>query len=120
MFYWNKPIEILVRFKVLKKVEKLLVGFTVATATGVNVFTANNSGNEFSFEAQTEVVVRINIEHNLRHGLYTLHLGAMEGSQDIWWHTDVANIEITNLTPGIVYPSNNSGVVLCDSTWTIN
>ncbi|MEQ9377762.1 MAG: ABC transporter ATP-binding protein [Imperialibacter sp.] len=120
VFAWNKPIEIRVGFKVLKKVDNLVIGFTIATATGVNVFTANNSGSEFSFEANTEVKIRIKMDHNLRHGLYTLHLGALEGSKDIWWHTDIANLEITNLTPGIDYPTNNSGVVLCDSIWTIN
>lgn len=120
VFSWDSPIVISLAFKVHRKLGNLGIGLTVATPSGVNLFTINNFGREFQAVPGEERKIRISIDHDLCSGFYVIHLGALENGRDIWWHTEIATFEVTKLLGATEYPSNNAGLVLCSSTWEID
>jgi lipopolysaccharide transport system ATP-binding protein len=114
--YWDQPLALTLKFTIKESVENFSLGITVATLGNINIFTANNMNTGFGKLDQGEYLVEMQVEHQLRPGLYTVHLGARDNGATIWWHTEVFNFSVLS---NANYPANNFGLVLCKSKLTL-
>ncbi len=121
-FFEQENIEMIICFIVTGVINELNIGFSLSDLSNNLLIECRSSGTYPSYDVKPgEYEIALQIKPQLKNGVYYLSLGANCSSGNLEYIPHVAEIEILpTLTNIELWKNNSNGLLITNSTWSIN
>jgi lipopolysaccharide transport system ATP-binding protein len=114
---WDEPLRLRIQYRVNRKIKDLWFSVGISTTDNVNIFSSPSHSTPMAIDSPGVYEGILFVNQRLRFGLYAMHLGAVSGTENIWWKENVTYLEILQFGK-MEYEAQLAGMVHFDYSWT--